>query len=544
MMRRLLTLAAAFAVLPLARLPLSAQTFPSPDPVIKQIWAIGMDSSMTEPLAHTLFDSLGPRLMGSPDITRAQDWLVRTYGSWGIGAKNEQYGTWRSWRRGYSHIDLVSPRVRSLEGMMLGYSPGTNKKDVTAETIILPDFTDSTAFVQWLPQAKGKFVLVAPGQPTCRPTDDWDTNATPQSLARMDSLKRALTQEWRERIRHTGYSLALGTGSLGVRMEEAGVAGILTSRPKNGWGTIEIFETYDTKAPAVALSCEDYGLVYRLTADGDHPRVRMNLDGQLLGEQPVFNTIATIPGTEKPNEYVVLSAHFDSWDGGSGATDNGTGTVTMMEAMRILKLVDPHPKRTIIVGHWAGEEEGLVGSRAYSEDHPEVIQGLQVLFNQDNGTGRIVRISGGGFPDLAVHLAKWLGSVPAELRNEINFGGDGFPAGGGSDHASFACHGAPAAELGSLPWNYFNYTWHTQRDTYDKIVFDDLKSNATLTAMLAYLAAEDPTTVSREKIDIAALAARFNADTTARNGRRRYYRMPTTWPECQPAPRQTKARLQ
>lgn len=102
-------------------------------------------------------------------------------------------------------------------------------------------------------------------------------------------------------------------------------------------GTIAIFETYNTKSPALALSCEDYGLVFRLTANDQHPKIEMNLDAELLGERPVFNTVARITGSEKPDQYVMLSAHFDSWDGSSGATDNGTGTMTMLEAMRILK---------------------------------------------------------------------------------------------------------------------------------------------------------------------------------------------------------------
>ena len=106
-------------------------------------------------------------------------------------------------------------------------------------------------------------------------------------------------------------------------------------------------------------------------------------------ESPVFNTIARIDGSEKPNEYVMLSAHLDSWDAGSGATDNGTGTITMLEAMRILKTAYPRPKRTILVGHWSGEEEGDIGSGAFAADHPEVLAGLQALFNQDNGTGEI-----------------------------------------------------------------------------------------------------------------------------------------------------------
>src|SRR6185437_14443769 len=385
-MRTALVLALSVTAFAASSPVLAAQTFPTNDPVLKRIWAIGMDSSETEHLAEQLFDSIGPRLTGSPEQKLGNDWLVHTYRAWGIDARNEQYGTWRGWRRGYSHIDLVSPRVRSLEGTMLGYSPGTGKKDLTASTIILPRFADSTEFVQWLPKAKGKFILVAAPQPTCRPREDWDTNATPASRARMDSLRTAVQREWGGRnVRGTGYSLAIGTGELGLRLEEGGVAGIITSRPKNGWGTIEIFETYDRKAPAIALSCEDYGLVFRLTENNQHPRITMNLDAQLLGERPVFNTIAEIKGTEHPDQYVMMSAHFDSWDGSSGATDNGTGTLTMMEDLRILKEVYPHPKRTILVGHWSGEEEGEVGSKAFTEDHPEVLKGLQALFNQDNG---------------------------------------------------------------------------------------------------------------------------------------------------------------
>ena len=139
------------------------------DPVIDRIQMMELDSSQTERLAHSLLDSLGPRLTGSPDLKRANDWLVKTYRSWGIEARNEKVGTWRGWRRGYSHIDLVSPRVRTLEGTMLGYSPGTGKKDVIATTIILPSFNDSTEFVKWLPNARGKLVLVSGPQPTCRP---------------------------------------------------------------------------------------------------------------------------------------------------------------------------------------------------------------------------------------------------------------------------------------------------------------------------------------------------------------------------------------
>jgi carboxypeptidase Q len=533
-----------------------AQTFPTDDPIIKRIWAVGMDSSQTMHLAQVLFDSIGPRLTGTPDQKRGNDWLVQTYKSLGIDARNEQYGTWRGWRRGHSHIDLVAPRMRSLEGLMVGYSPGTGGKDLTAAPIILPRFADSTEFVKWLPTARGKLVLVSAPMPTCRPPEDWAQNATAESKDRMDSLAASIQREWGGRnVRGTGYSLALGGGELGKRLEEGGVAGVITSRPKldfqrgaGGWGTIEVFETYNAHAPTVALSCEDYGLVFRLTENNQGPKLRLNLDAELLGERPVYNTVAMIKGREKPNEYVVLSAHFDSWDGSSGATDNGTGTLTMLEAMRILEKVYPNPKRTILVGHWSGEEEGEVGSKAFTEDHPEVIKGLQALFNQDNGTGRIVRMGGGGLPNAAEHIQQWLDRIPAEWKTQINFAGAGRPAGGGSDDFSFACYGLPAFGLGALPWDYNVYTWHTNRDTYDKVVFDDLKSNATLTAMLAYLASEDPTLITRERVDLAALAQQAQAqpappNAAGRGAGRGGRGFPTTWPQCVKAPRSTDPRL-
>ena len=100
----------------------------------------------------------------------------------------------------------------------------------------------------------------------------------------------------------------------------------------------------------------------------------------------MYNVVGELRGTELPDEYVLLTAHLDSWDGASGATDNGTGSTMMMEAMRILKEVHPQPRRTILVAHWGGEEQGLIGSGAFAEDHPEVVDGLQAAFNQDNGT--------------------------------------------------------------------------------------------------------------------------------------------------------------
>ena len=603
---RRLPVAGAFVLLSAA--PVSAKSNPN----LQRIWRLGMDSSHVQQLSQALLDSIGPRLTGSPELRAASDWAISQYKSWGIDAKREQYGTWRGWRRGVSHIDLVEPRVRSLAGTMLAWSPGTNGKPVKAEAIVLPKFKDSTEFVKWLPKAKGKIVLLSPAWPTCRPSEDWNRWGTAASIARMDTLLALMQRDWSvmgdsttgpdgrrvfrpdstKLYRGTGYSLALGTGTLGMRLEKAGVVGMISSRNKlsgftnpfapaggaggrgggpggrggeagqtpggasargggpaasvaaagggrggvgappgaGGWGTIEIFETYNKTAPAVTLECEDYGLVFRLAENNQKPMVKLDVDAKLLGEQPAFNTIAMIKGTEKPDEYVMLSAHFDSWDGSSGATDNGTGTAMAMEAMRILRQVYPHPKRTILAGHWASEEQGLNGSTAFTEEHPEVMKGLQALFNQDNGTGRVQSLSSSGLTDIGRHLKSWYTQLPSFYTdslssNVVSWSFNDVPTGnpGGTDGAVFACFGTPSFGMGAVGWNYNTYTWHTNRDTYDKIVFDDLKHNATLAAMMVYLASEDPEFIKRDKSP---------------------GNWPANWPaNCGKVPRVTKPRL-
>lgn len=466
------------------------------DPVVDAIVKEATENSQLEKLAHELMDGIGPRLVGSPKMKQANDWAVAKYAEWGITARNEKWGEWRGWDRGITHIDMVAPWVKSLEGMQLAWSPGTGGKTVTGETIILADAADSMAFQQWLPTVKGKFVLVSMAQPTGRPDYNWDEFGTKESIEKMKKQRTELTQAWQRRISKTGYNAR----TLAVALEEAGALGVIQSNWSQGFGVNKIFSANTKKTPTIDIALEDYSLLYRLTASGSQPQISVRADSKETGVQPTFNTIAEIRGSEKPDEYVMLSAHFDSWDGGTGATDNGTGTLTMMEAMRILKKMLPNPKRTILVGHWGSEEQGLNGSRAFVEDHPDIVQNLQALFNQDNGTGRVTNISGQGFLHSYEYISRWLTRVPTDIRQHITTNFPGTPGGGGSDYASFLAAGAPAFSLSSLSWSYGNYTWHTNRDTYDKIVFDDVRNNAILTAILAYMASEDDTRTSREKI--------------------------------------------
>lgn len=452
--------------------------------------------SQLENLAHELMDKIGPRLVGSPKMQQAHDWAVAKYNSWGIDAHNEKWGEWRGWERGITHIDMVAPWIKSLEGTQLAWSPSTKGKTITGDVIILPDVSDSLAFQKWLPFVKGKFVMVSMNQPTGRPDYNWEEFGTKESIQKMKDNRDKQTAAWYKRISNTGYN----NKTLALALENAGAAGIVQNYWSKGFGVDKIFGAYTKKIPTINIALEDYGLLYRLAEDGTVPKISVKADSKETGVVPTFNTIAEIKGTEKPNEYVLLSAHFDSWDGGTGATDNGTGTITMMEAIRILKKIYPHPKRTILVGNWGSEEQGLNGSRAFVEDHPEIVKNIQAVFNQDNGTGRIVNIAGQGFLNSYDYIGRWLSAVPDSFRSQIGTNFPGYPGSGGSDFASFVAAGAPAFSLSSNSWAYGIYTWHTNRDTYDKIVFDDVRNNAIVTAILAYMASEDPETSSRVKI--------------------------------------------
>ena len=494
----------------------TAQTFPTDDPVIKKMWELGVENSQTPVLAHELIDVIGPRLSGSTNLAAAQEWVLGKYASWGVSAQKEEYGTWNAWEAGLLHVDMLEPRVSTLEAELLAWSPGTDGP-VTGEVVFPPaDLTEENA-AAWLSTLKGKFVMMNAPETMCRAAQELEKYARPETVSKLAEQRRAAAIDWNTRLSAVG-----DFRTRDAKIEEAGVAGMLTSRWSGGCGVNKVFSTSAQTAVALDISCEDYGLLYRLAESGNTPTIRVNAEARALGVVPQFNVVGRIEGSEKPNEYVLLGAHLDSWHAATGATDNGTGTITMLEAMRILKTAYPNPKRTIIVGNWGSEEQGTIGSSAFREDHPEVMDGLQAAFNQDNGTWRFERIEGQGYLGAAAHIPQWMNVVPTEISSHITLELPGAQNNTGSDHSSFVCAQAPSFRLQSPYDEYRQYTWHTNRDTYDKIVFDDLSENATLAAMLAYMASEDPVKMDR------SLA---NLPGTGRDGK------PRTWPTCRPARR-------
>lgn len=488
------------------------QSAPTSNPMIDKIYEAGKASDNVAKLAQALMDSIGPRLAGTPRYNAAVDWAVAKLTEWGIPAKKVAYSKWTAWDRGHTHMDMTSPRLRTLEATLLAWSPGTNGQWIQGQVIRIPEGITAPDFDKWLTEGgvKGKFVLTSFAQPTCRPDSDWKQWAAVGDFEQVSSERTAAERKFAAQLQALGKN----PKQLAKALEDAGAAAILTNNWSKGWGVEKIFGTRTHKIPSLHISCEDYGLLDRLAANNQGPMVRLNADSKDLGEIDAYNVVAEIKGSEKPDEYVLLSAHFDSWDGSSGATDNGTGSVTMLEAIRLLKELYPNPKRTIIIGLWGGEEQGLNGSRGFVRDRPEVVKGLQALFNQDNGTGQVGTISMEGLTQADSYFTRWLGMVPTKIAGDIKLVSPGQASGGGTDHASFICAGAPAFNLTSTSWNYGTYTWHTNRDTYDKISINNVKSNATLTAMLAYLASEESTMIPRTRTGSGARCAAPAPDAT------------------------------
>lgn len=451
-------------------------------------------NNQLEHLAFELLDEIGPRLVGSPQMEQAHNWVVATYKKWNIKAENIPYGEWKSWQRGTTEITMTSPRIKSIEGTQLAWNINT-KKAVEAEVVAMPVFQSKNDFENWVRSVKGKIVMISQYQKSGRPENQWKEHATEEDFNTYKNEKTDDLTAWNNSIKATGKSLR----ELVEYLETKGAAGFVQSYNTGTMGANRIFYSFAQTVPMVDISLEDYGLLYRLAINGKSPKIKINTQSKNLGNTQTFNTIATIPGKTKPNEYVMLSAHLDSWDGAQGATDNGTGTILMMEVARLIQKYAPNNDRTIVIGHWGSEEQGLNGSRAYIMDHPTEVQKIKVLFNQDSGTGRINYIGGQGFTNSYDYLGNWLQSVPEHIRKHIKTDFPGMPQGGGTDNASFVAAGIPAFNLSTQNWDYGQYTWHTNRDTYDKIVFEELEKNVITTTLLTLEAANDPNEISNEK---------------------------------------------
>jgi hypothetical protein len=464
--------------------------------------------------AHMLTDRYGPRLTGSPNYEAAAKWAVATMTEWGL--KNAHLEPWDfghpGWMNQRASGYLVSPIRSRLTFEVLAWTPST--KGYVAGSVaqlILPQNPTKEEFTAWLEanraKVKGKIVLLGKAAALSvnfnppankRMTDEQARNrfgplAGPAAARAGPEFPQRAPQAQPGRLsaRQIDELITpwLVTNGALVRINDAG----------REFGQIRAFNnrSFDVAkaVPTVVLRNEDYGRIERLLNDGTEVRAQFNILNQVYPKgKTTYNVVAEIPGTDKADEVVMLGAHLDSWHAATGATDNATGCSVMMEAARLIQALGLKPRRTIRVALWSAEEEGLLGSQAYVKEHfgtfeepkPDFAK-LVAYFNLDSGTGRPRGASVFGPPEAAGVLRAALAPF-----QDLGVAGARAAAGrnlGGTDSTSFNAAGLAGINLGQDPIEYMSNTWHTNLDTYERVVPDDLvKASIVVAAAVWHLA--------------------------------------------------------
>ena len=490
----------------------SAQSPSAVDPEInKRIRAEENDHSQIMHTMHFLTDVYGPRLTGSPNHKAAADWAIRQMTEWGF--QNAHLEPWDfghpGWRNERASGYIVEPILDQLTFRVLAWTPGT-KGTVKAEVFQMippekPKKEDLTAYLNSVKdKVKGKIVLVGKSETVPVVIDVPARRMDDKAAAERFDPKNPNAGQFGPQRNAAGRPQNDPPGTLtGQQINQqidefllANHARVRVNDARMGNGRIRAFHnrTYDIAkvVPTVVLRNEDYGRISRILADGTPVKLEFSIQNKTYPEgKTSYNTVAEIPGTDRKDEVVMLGGHLDSWHSATGATDNAIGCAVMMEAARILKSLGVQPRRTIRVALWSGEEEGLLGSQAYVKEHfgtfeepkPEFSK-LVAYFNVDSGTGRIRGASIFGPPQDADVLREVLlpfsdlgiaGAISSKSRRLA-----------GTDSSSFAQAGLPGVGLGQDPIEYFTDTWHTNLDTYERIIEDDVKKDAIVVAAAVY----------------------------------------------------------
>jgi carboxypeptidase Q len=502
-----------FRVIALAVLLGGAATLPAAEEHINnelnaRIRDEGMQHSQLMRTLHFLTDVYGPRLTGSPSLKAAGEWSVKTMESWGM--KNAHLEPWDfghpGWTNDLAWGAITSPVQDSLVLEVLAWTPGT-KGIVRAKAvnIAVPDQPTADELTSFLTTAKdhvrGAIVLV--GKPRVVPV-----NLTPAAKRTADDDVKA---------RYDPNNPAAGQRGRGGRGQPPPRAGALPAREvtrlidqflvSNGalvrvndagreHGQIVAFNnaSYDltTVVPTVVLRNEDYGRIARILEDGTPVELEFNIVNRTYPEgRTAYNTIGEISGTDKKDEVVMIGGHLDSWHSATGGTDNAIGCSIMMEAARILLKLGVQPRRTIRVALWSGEEEGILGSQAYVKDHfgsfeaqkPEYRK-LVAYLNIDTGTGRLRGASVFGPPPAAATLREIF--APFEDLGIYGAATTTSRVIGGTDSTAFNNAGLPGIGFQQDPIEYNTHTHHTNLDTYERVIEDDVKKAAVIVASTIY----------------------------------------------------------
>ncbi len=476
--------------------PQSDWSAPNPA-VVSKFEQEGLQHSHVMEVMSYLADVYGPRLTNSPNIREAGEYAVKTLDSWGLSNVREE--SWGPFGRGWSselfEANEIAPRRFPLIAFPKAWTPGTNGP-VTAEAVYAKIEKEGD-FRTYRGKLKGKFVLTAPMRPVKAHFEALGHRFTDQELAklaqppkppRLDRAARDLRRKQRE-----------FNEKLLRFLTEQGAAAWLEPSPHDG-GTITVTAggSRDPKAPMVlprvAVAIEHYGRILRMLEKNIPVTLRINIDNRFYDDDlNSFNILADIPGTDKADELVMLGAHLDSWASGTGATDNAAGSAVMMEAMRILKASHLKMRRTVRLALWTGEEEGLLGSRAYIHEHFADRKNMRLLpghaklsayFNMDNGTGKIRGIYLQGNEAVRPIFEKWM--EPFQSMGMTTLAPRSV---GGTDHFSFDEVGLPGFQFIQDPIEYETRTHHTNMDVYERIQEADLKQMAVIVATFVYQAA-------------------------------------------------------
>ncbi|MDQ2888983.1 MAG: M20/M25/M40 family metallo-hydrolase [Gemmatimonadota bacterium] len=450
---------------------------------ISRIRQEGLEHSQIPQLAHHLTDVIGPRLTGSPGMKAANEWTAATLKSWGLtGVEVEPWGRFgRGWENVAYSGRILTPYNQPMPGQASAWT-GSTKGTITAPVLVLDGPVDSIA--KYGTKLRGALVLLAPPQPT-PPEFNQPERRTPS-----DSLLVSANQRPQARI---------GWDTLIVRIQRqqahrdslvraSGVAGIISGsgipygaiRGGGDWSATN--PASPIPVPTIIIAQELYNEMYRNVTSGVPVKVQLDVQNRFLTEDlNAYNTLGDIRGSDKADEYVMIGAHLDSWHFGNGATDNAAGSIVMMEAMRILRTLDLHPRRTIRIALWSGEEEGIYGSRGWINKHPELAPRISAYLNMDNGTGRVRGIwdqsNAKAIPIFEQILWPFrdLGVVAVRHGNT-----------GSTDHVSFDDAGIPGFNFIQDPIEYGLRTHHSSSDVYDHLMLDDLKQAAVVVAATAY----------------------------------------------------------
>ncbi len=510
-----------------------------------------MNSSEVMELAGYLTDVYGPRLTFSNEYKRAADWAESKMKEWGLeNIHFEKYGpAGKGWTLKSFYAEVIEPLTFPLIAYPEAWSPslnGTVKGDV-----VWLNADSEKDFESYKGKLKGKFVMLSAAA-------DLHPHFTPDAEKLNDStllkLADAFQQERGRRFRFPRMTMAnfdsvftlfkqfrpgidsaavanfiiersFGPKKLQFCIDEGAEAVLSNSGGDDGTvfvqqaavpqkdedqGTRRL-SVYDPDAPKIipqiAVSAENYNRMIRMIEKGEKLTLQMELKTEITKPDSAFNIIAEIPGTDKKDEVVLIGGHFDSWHGGTGATDNACGSAVCMEALRILKRLNLTPRRTIRIGLWAGEEEGLLGSRAYVDKHfgeksadynsdasadeftmnqetKEEFNNFSVYFNDDNGAGRFRGIYLQGNESAGSVFRKWLHEFNDPGAQTVSISNTG-----GTDHLSFDNAGLPGFQFIQDPLDYDSRTHHSNMDVYDRLQKDDLEQAAEMMAFFAYKAA-------------------------------------------------------